>query len=85
MYRFEIITTEYKNYSPKHKYGFVISAHGQGVEFYCKTNEQLQRWMKALKKSFILTNFIDMYKVGEVLGTGGYGKVYWTFLKENNS
>jgi len=83
LYRLEIITIENRNYSPKHKFGFVISAHGQGVEFYCKSNEQLQRWMKAMKKSFLLTNFIDMYKVGEVLGTGGYGKVH--LVEENET
>jgi len=75
MYRLEVMSASDKNYSPKHKYGFVLSAHGRGVEFYCKSSEQLQRWMQALRKTCILTNFIDMYKVGEVLGTGGYGKV----------
>ena len=75
MYQLEIIGKLDKRYSSKHKYAFALSANGKSFEFYCKYQAQFQNWLIKLRKWCIMTNFNEVYKIGNILGAGGYGKV----------
>ena len=84
MYKVEVINIGAKKYSSKYPFSFSIYSNGKYAEFYCKSKAQLMNWLSALRKVCIMSNFHDEYKVQELLGSGGYGKVIDSNIQRNN-
>jgi len=41
------------------------------------------KWLDNLSKFCVMTNLNDKYRIQQILGTGGYGKVYFFGKQEN--
>jgi len=76
MYRVEVNKPDSKFYSKKYPYSFNIYANGKSVDMYCKEPVQLEKWLCELRKVCIMAGFHNNYRVMDVIGTGGYGKVH---------
>ena len=58
------------------RYGFALKYRDEKVDFYVRTEEELETWVRALEKTSILQDIEDDYSIGEVLGSGGQSIVY---------
>ena len=74
LYRLEIIKANKKGEKSSLN-GFSLYRNGNCVEFLCKKGSVLVKWMDSLSKFCVMTNLNDKYRIQNILGTGGYGKV----------
>ncbi len=75
MYRVEVNKPESKFYSKKYPCSFNLYANGKSVDIYCKEPVQLEKWLVELRKVCIMAGFHNNYRIMDIIGSGGYGKV----------
>jgi len=66
-----IITIEGRTY-----YQFSIIFSNKTRNYYCKTKEEAEEWVAALKSSLEYSDFSDVYEIVKVIGEGKFGVVY---------
>ncbi len=56
--------------------GFTIRSSSQSIDFLASSSRILDKWLKVLEKTMVLTDITDEYKFGKVIGSGSWGNVY---------
>jgi serine/threonine protein kinase len=55
--------------------GFTIRSASQMIDFVASSSRVLDKWLKVFEKTMILTDVVEEYKFGKVVGSGSYGNV----------
>ena len=66
----------FKDDTGKYMWGFLLMAKGSMIEFYTQNEDICNEWVTALKRSVVLLDLKDEFKIGKLLGRGFFAKVH---------
>jgi len=52
-------------------------AKGAMIQFYTQSEEDVKKWINALKASVVLLDLKDEFKIGKLLGRGNFARVHF--------
>ena len=58
-------------------WGFILMAKGAMIQFYTQSEEDVKKWINALKASVVLLDLKDEFKIGKLLGRGNFARVHF--------